>query len=698
MKEVILKVENKLKTQKIIGNLPVELDIIVLFFMIVFLSVLQLRGIDIFTIIILSITDFVLCIYDYSKTVKCKKITRKIYLVVNLTSVLCIFYILANHYKHSWKNIGPDHLMIPFFFLFALFTVQGLLVFAIGIKSYVTDRILENTKCQRLLILGGYFLSVVVLNLGWMDSWPQYDNYTYANDLNKIYLSNVFQESGLLVCGHVSDLFALAFLILKILPLNFINILYLLNIILMFGNMLLFDGIIRKLFSKQTVFFYVIATLMFAVSPSVLGSIYIICPEKVLFWGFLLYLYGYLYRNKSVQFFAAYVICTAKETGIVVIALCTAIELVLKIILYIKNKERNSFAADMTYFLCVLGLGILCLLRILSTAWVGGTALGNERLSLDGYKWNSFALSLSQGICVFKATFLTNFTWIFLCLFLLGITKCIWDWKKGIIEKKQIKNFTDKYLIIIICCITFFGLLCVYITGVRWRYYTPICIFLYLLGLFGLDYFLKNFKNGKIISTVCVSFIGVLLFIQSYITIDPIMLKVFNTLDTGNAKIAVMEQNCSWLYDKTCSVATEYNQQIHSFTKSLDKALNRVLAENQFACVLFSDEHKIADNNAAVTSIWGLGYEYASPPRWTHWDYDNEQRYLSEEEAGHIPVDYINLDTDLNRFFKEYEQVYYIEMPWGDSVIQNIDEAVYVDSVAYMGWELKIYQIFREKI
>lgn len=678
-------------------NIPSDAEEIVLFFLIIFfLGSCQIGGANIFSLLILCVVDLFIILYTIKEMLS--KSNMYVYCIYfTLVSIFTFIMFLA--LKERYQFVYQSFLMQLFIFMFSFLLVQCFIIASVWfVKFLILNReSIWNYKKIGLFLF--YFIVVLLLTFGWKDSWPQYDNYTYANDINKIYFSDIFKAKGLLTCGHLSDFYILLFIFLRKIPIGYVNIFYLINILLMIADIFLFDAIIRKLFVKQNEIFYILAALMLGVSPAVLGSIYIISPEKVLLFGFLLYMYGYLYRKRPIQFLAAYIVCTSKETGILSIAVCTAVELLWYILTYMKKKKEKKtvltsvFLVDTVYFLCVLGIGILCTLRIFIGAWYGGTTLQSEQISLDGYGWNTFALSIRQCIFVIKATFFTNFTWIFLLFCFLGLVKFFYHMVKKQIYVQQLKKSIYKYLLFCIAAVFFLVPLCIYVTGIRWRYYAPICALIYPLGLAGFLYFFENLKWNKFINSICVFFINVLLFIQCYFTIDPVMLNEFPTLDTGQTKIVAMSQNCDWMYDITCGVATEYNQQMHTFTQVLDKALARIISESETTCILFSDEHKSASNNSALTSIWGLGYEYLSPPRWSHWNYDKKSRYLSEEEQGKIPVEYINTSSDLSFCQNTYDSVYYIEMPWADSVVNHLENAQYYDSVYHMGWKLKIYKI-----
>lgn len=669
-----------------------KLNMTVLFAIIIFINICQIMGIGYPALTVLCMVA-ILAVFSVI-TLFCKK-KRSIIAIVILSlfnvGAICIFsFVLCNRYLPYWADISSYNFSILFFILLSILIISLGLLLLLEFQEKLIDKSFDK---KNILLFAGYLFLVIILNLNWQHAWPQYDNYTYINELNKINFLSLFKVDGLLICGHIADAYSIFYLLFKPLPFNFIDTAYFYNIVLMLFSLLFFDAILRKLIQNQKELFYILSTIMLGISPLMLGSIYIVCPEKILLLGFLLYLQGYLCDKRFNQLLGAFLICTSKETGIVLVAICTMIELCINITTFIKGKDEHTLINNALYYIFLFCLGIIWVTRIMSYAWMSGSAINNERISNDGFNWNSFAVSFPQAVCVLKAIFLTNFTWIPALLLLLAAIKLSINFARKKTSRQYIKDLMRKYLIILTFVLFYVFSLCIYITGCRWRYYTPICVFIYLLGLVGLNYIFRDLKFKNIITCSCIGIVTILLFVQSYITIDPVMLRMFHTLNTGDSQIVALDQNCTWLYNQTCNTATEYNQQIHTFTKTLDKALAKIMNPDDSLCVLFSNEHKIAEQNGAITSIWGLGYEYVSPPRWTHWDYDNERRFLSEEETDRMHVYYINSGEDIRYYSDEYDLVYYIEMPWADSIIHDYQRAVLFDTVTHMGWELKIYKI-----
>ncbi|MCM1237163.1 MAG: hypothetical protein NC489_44405, partial [Ruminococcus flavefaciens] len=128
-----------------------------------------------------------------------------------------------------------------------------------------------------------------------------------------------------------------------------------------------------------------------------------------------------------------------------------------------------------------------------------------------------------------------------------------------------------------------------------------------------------------------------------------------------------------------------------------DQALDLVYAEMDLdkGKLLLYDGYQWGEGGSTLNSVWGYGYEYMDPPAWGAWNASGHYRELSYNQENSINPIPIKTESEINYYLKEYEKVYYLELPWGDDLIDKLKEQYSsmfnIKTIKHHGWVLNLY-------
>ena len=530
-------------------------------------------------------------------------------------------------------------------------------------------------------------------------SWPRWDTYNYYNAVSVLSVNNIFcgGRQGLVVCGHISSAFALVSLFIKsISGLRLLTAMYLMNLILMGAIIVLLYFIFKKLFPERKYTFWLLCALLGGVSPYILGTMDFINPEKLLLVGCLLFICGIQYNNYVISILGAFFSCNTREYGTVAIALMTAVSLFKAIIRYKKSKEPINIG----FYFCIFVMGGLWYIHYGTISWAALAAKSTQKTwpLLDGAFFNTFDFSWLHIIDIFKGEFLTNFSWIFVGILFFAIIKfmILMIREKCNCIRVLFSNLWN-YWEIIFGCIGIELVLCTFITYHLYRYYTGVIILIYIVGIALLNYLLVNVKYKQKISNTILCIIAVAFIVQSYYTIDPVMLNNFNLINTGKNSIAVLDIHMQNYNDPGFTEATHYNRQMLYFDESIDQAIAHIYPDDN-KIILVSNEFQPKEGISSVSVIEGHGYQWDSPSRWMKFNFENGRRYLDSSSEGAIQFESISEKTDVySKYLNQDKQVFYIEMPWEQLASSCLkkkygDHFVLYKTIEHRNWVINVYQ------
>lgn len=625
------------------------------------------------------------------------QIQRNTLLLVFLEGISCAF--LYFNYAEVEATIGVHKallLVAPLAAVAVMHVCQSLLVGRFHLPS-------RSTVLKGLVLGGICIIFAFILNLECFNMWPHWDTFSYYFGLEAVSAKNIFCSGpdGLIVCSHAAVSYALwSFLFRSIPGITHVNALYLSNMVLIAIDFFLFFLVFRHLFPGKSFVRYTLSATAATVAPWIFGTAYALNADHLTATGALLLLYAVFSENYMLSVLAVFVLCGAREIGGGVAAAVIFLQMVYS--LY-KRKEDKTAKFHWMYYLMCLGIGVMWLGQTLvSSNWVGanGSTVDPYWRAMDGSGWNRFGVYWPYITDVLRQTFLVNFRWFFCGLILASLIKLVF---KHFLKKEKTVFFISRYLYVVIAGALFISAAeqCSFITFIQPRYYSMSNAFLSLLAISSIQYLVEGVRWEKVISSCATCGLAVVLLIESYTTIDPVTTALYFTMKTGKSVVAAAPQreiNSEPSFGESCT----YNRQELYYLKAMDEVYSQIDSYSdgfKNATVLCSNEYIIERGTiGSLYMIWGFGYTYIDPQMYGHWNREGGYRYLSYKPPKYsIDPIYILGDTDLSEYLDAGKDVFYIEMPWWDTVIGPIQER-YPDTelfstVEYMGWVLRVYKI-----
>lgn len=567
-------------------------------------------------------------------------------------------------------------------------------------------KIMTSTKIWKS-VLPIVILGVVIgfaFNLECFNAWPRNDNYSYFFMLQRLSVEDLFlpKTEGLMIGSHLSPTYALWSLLFMSIPhISDLNALYLSNMFLIFLDVILFFLLFKQLMPRKSTAYYMVYTTIAAGAPWILGMAAGISPEFLMTSGILMLLYAVMSENTLLAVFSVFVVCGSRELGGLVAASILAIQFFYDPILSEKrNPQGKGRNARWVHYISCYSLGIMWLIQLPSSRWMmqsrPASALARKT---DGAVLNRFGFSLVHIRDVLFANFVWSFRWIFVCMIIVAVIAF------SISCAKKKKNFLRSlcvnrdYCIIAVAIIVFVLENCLYVTSINPRYYMLSATLLSVLGLCAFHNMLERMHAQKRLRGVFIAALMGVVWIQSFTTIDLVTLMLCPSyLSTGGTVISTFPQHSELYKDPYMDCRAEYNRQVLYYTKSLDKAYEIIdsdagLDHSQILC---SAEYNGGVDWHSLYTIWGYGYAYVEPHMYGHWNKEGKYRYLSYEQPSYsIDPIYVGADADLTQYPED--NIFYIEMPWGDTVLDQLQQRYkslhLYNTVKYRGWILKIYKL-----
>lgn len=614
-----------------------------------------------------------------------------------LIEILSLIYLCLN-INIILSVIGIIKLCIMIGSLFGIAIAQA-------VQLYVTrgkTRCEKRSKIEFFVVIGSAVILGFLLNFECLNTWPRWDSFNYFSSFEQVLARNIFMpgNDGLIVCGHNSMAYCLWNLLFRMIPgVSNLNAMYLANMTLVAIDVVLLYLIFKKILKESTMPQNILYTFLLASSTWILGHVANLNLENIMMTGILLLLYAVFSSNSMLGVIGVFTACFSKETGALIAATILFVKLLYDSIGYVKHKKNINYS----YYILNFIVGCLWLTFFIKGNW-GSKNLTTDITMMDGKAYNTFNFSLMHIKDVLMDSFIIDFNWIFLgiIIFTLGyIVGQILQKRKRIGDIFAKENYIILSGALLICV----GEMSAFLTGRHHRYYITSSVILGIIALCGLQYVLGNMKSALIWQYVVAGILCAVMFVQSYRFIDPVSMAIYPKVNTGGAVMVQLPSHTNVNRDEGMTEAAYSNRQIMYLDKTLDRVYETIYDKSDLESmkVLCSEEYatRIVNNKIAIGSlynIWGFGYLYVEPPMWGKWNKEGRYRYLSYEKPTKlIEPDYVMADTDLNGYINDYEHVYYLKMPWGDTVLDQLQKKYssirIMQAVKYRGWVIEIYQI-----
>lgn len=614
----------------------------------------------------------------------------------------CSLIVLLNNLAEIEQSIGNISAKIICTFVsigFIFYTIYCASIVAhLKIRRYLKS--IWKMNWQNVFFVGLFLCIMMIIVSPFFHLWPRWDSFHYYFSWQKVSIRNLFQANpdGLIVCSHPANAYILWTFLFKTIPnITDVDVLYLSNIFLLFLDYLISYCIFKRIFKLKLDFIYPVFSFVFICSPYILGSVTGICPDYMEVTGLLLFLWGMLSSNYYACIIACYVACNTRETGIPIMAIMILIQLIYDV--YKIKKENKKFCSILwldkwIYYFSSFIIGVMSVVDIFASNWVANVKnVELERYYNDGTEMFSYGFSALYIWNQLKGLFLTNLTWIYVLIIIISLFVFI-RYNKRYVLKSLLRN--QLYITILGGVAVAVAELCIFITYHAYRYYSPVIMFLQILAISGFVNMSSKIRNNEFIKNVPIILLGGLLLIQCYTTIDPIMLSVFPTIITGNERLVVMSWHVNHVSDPQFIEPARYNFQIPYFDKALNVLYSKIDPNNSKVLLYDGYQWESEATGNTLNSIWGGGYEFLDPPSWGVWNSEGKYRELSHNPDYIINPIPISDYTQVAQYSQEYENLYYLELPWGDELISVLKENCLgmelCETIKYHGWVLKLYK------
>ena len=430
--------------------------------------------------------------------------------------------------------------------VFALFSYAGtfflsIILFYIDRSFWKTVLIRKKTLC---IIAAAILISLASIRCISHNTvyflWDSHDMFELVS-ANDIY--SLWDFSRLALSDHVSYSYAAMCTVFKLLICDtmvgqalFGVILYAIGVYGFYKCVVLFCSSA----SKNDIAVQVVLTALFACSPYMLGMITYSYPDYAM-WCVMPILVYVLYTKKYLlAVFIGYFFIFCKETALISYVLFIFGFYIVDLI-----KSKKLFYEFHKYII----MSIPCFMWLIAYYLVGHWE-GNGAFEIDPNYIKAKLLSLLA----------INFNWLLIALALIVFII-------GVLKKTQI-NKSISLIPMLFSMIAFLIFSVLFKTINHPRYIDALAAQIYLV----MAYILINYIDKKAIKIFISSALILLLFIQSFATIDPLMLKLFPNINIGNKTLITTSE--------ILSDGMAYNRQYQGWGKVVDMALEDVMNDD----------------------------------------------------------------------------------------------------------------------
>lgn len=380
--------------------------------------------------------------------------------------------------------------------------------------------------------------------------------------------------------------------------------------------------ILEKVLPACSWVYHTLAACAVMSTPLVLGTFSYFQPDAGTVSFFVFIIYCYLYKKNILMFFSMLLLIQTKEIGIVI--LCSFyVGIFLGTLLFKKGRAGKSILQFIRQPLGISGIVAVCFLGLYFIIFLknGGTIWKISNDNIAGFSTFSFQPDFIT--YKWKQFFVLNFNWLVWGgnFFMFSIS-CIRSLKdttyRGTVKRKEV------VLAIALAAVLQMIFYCGYVTYALPRYHVLIdfCgvwLFVILVGsvLPDLHFAVKNIQIPvKFPACVFTGMTGFLLLLEAYMTVDPISLKAFQTVDTGNSLI-ISESRDVGAIQRDFSV---YNHQFNYLNRAYDHVLRSVQYQENMDIIIWGS---VVNDEIWASGIW--------------WDEEKQKRTFAQNENA-IPV------------------------------------------------------------
>lgn len=613
---------------------------------------------------------------------------------------------------------------------FALLTLTSMFAFGVDKCSkvfllgwtfaFVVPFAVLTARCVRKLSLGRLkamlrnnaativiIVVFVLLCLPALNVWAACDSYDYFAAVQRAVSSwnLTFEDANSLrLVGHQSYSATVFYLVGGMLtPHNALG-LRLINVLLAVIAIACFADIVRHIPKKVNSNLVIgISTGVFAFNPLILGTIYEINTDMLAVCFYIYMLWAFLRRHSAIFVFSTLLLVFSKESSLFVLGGFGLGVLVVVVYQFtqLRNQKRLQRHAEMydlraafrwnlkSGFVLLIGGCVAILPFLVVPSWADMT------MQYSGF--NTFTFNMLHGSIITKELFFLNFNWLLIGIALLfAVVSLVSDRRSGrpIESSRKWKQLS----VPLVCSYCFFLLF-------NYCFFTY-CIPRYLILHVVVLSLAFAWTFGRVpyrVLSITVSLSAMtLLLVQNFLTIDPLMLRSFRTVDVGRATIVTtktftvddgaLTDDVAIVSERDLCSSAAYNRQYAYFGGLFDASLEAI-DYNQDTLVIVAPVYGSATNNDLFGG-WAAGGE-------NRLYYDEGRKRITRDpdcEMLNLRVlnDGENISADV---FTQYNRIYLFYFPYRlcydpGSLLERVDVEA-EGEVSYRGWEAEWYLLDR---
>lgn len=405
--------------------------------------------------------------------------------------------------------------------------------------------------------------------------------------------------------------------------------------------------IFKKVFPKKKDYICAIAAFIVSVHPIFLGlstSMHMEYPLAVLF---IYVLCAYLSRKYILMIFWLIMLGTCKETGAMMSFSMLFFAVVYELMAYVKKcggvKDFFGRLKPGHYigFGVFLAVCVVAFIKIINVPMWGGNRI-IDVLKVGGEGTMNFQFNSTHFMMKVRQLFVLNFSWLWALMLIVCIIVCLAV--PSVRGRKEMDKSVFSFILIQYAVYTFFLLFFLEAKQTRYNILSD-TLFLFMVMAMVIRALDRWF------AFVPVSFvIAGLSFAETFVTIDPVSLAVFSTVNTGGRPMvwtAATKKEVP-LVDINIGDFGYYNYQYTYMDKAVDQMLESVDYQEWFRVLSSFDgvENQFGDE----APVWDSKLKQR-----TYYTYDEDGRFYS--------VKRLNYKAELEQWDLD-DRCIYVEIPW----------------------------------
>lgn len=568
----------------------------------------------------------------------------------------------------------------------------------------------DKLKIKRYIPLGILCLAYAILFSFNYSVWFIIDSNTYYLSIANNAGTWGFSFSNLeafLMGGHTSYAYSVLLTIGELIAPQFGYGQRTINLFMSIVTIIAFYKITERIWGEKNYLREIFLTVLFAFAPLFYGISYLQSTDFPLLCFGVVFFFASFYNLQMLKFLMVICVCFSKEIGIFVLAGAYFAEFLMKcmemkkhkFLWYLKelfSKKRLLIYSPVFLYAFLLLFG--------SGGWINNFrqifVKDNSLIEIpeQTYTWWHYP------IYKFYECFFMNFSWIiWILFFIMIITVLRYCTVKRIrintYLKKKLKPYIQYYTPILVTYVFFLIIGIAYLTFVHYRYIQLGHMFFVLC--FGIIIDLipgESIKKEILLLPICL-----VMFIECFITIDPIKPYFFDMVNVGEKYIpstrqywyiTVDEESGAGYYweaeDEVMAAhhlaeGTEYNREIINLQRLLEKT---------FKDIEYSEDKLIILDNFAGWMEYTCGQLFGVMDS-SGWFWDSKYSTVVRYDTG-IPINFASDDISVKEYKKQYKEIYYLDFPFNEYYQNNIlEENATIKSIdeKIRGWKITVHQL-----